>query len=317
MPAVDLNDYFYFVHVVEKRGFSAAARALGMPKSRLSRHIAALEERLDTRLIQRTTRQFHVTELGEVLYQHARAVVDEMENAEAAVRRGKNTLSGNVTLSCSVGIAQFAVKEILPRFLSENPLVTVAQQVTNENIDLVASGVDLSIRGHVGPLPDSTLVQSRLATVEWNLFCSIDYRSRTPSIDAPEDLANHETLALGWQSPRGRWTLQKYSGERVALEIAPRLRSDDMATLKEAAMRGLGVVALPAYTCRNEIRDGALARVLADWHAGIAQLSLVQPSRRGTSPPVQALQRFLVEELAGVIGTPVQDHGWHLPTDGQ
>ena len=90
MTAVDLNDYFYFVHVVEKGGFSAAAKALGLPKSRLSRHIAALEARMDTRLIQRTTRQFNITEIGEVLYQHARALIDEMENAEAAVKRKKD-----------------------------------------------------------------------------------------------------------------------------------------------------------------------------------------------------------------------------------
>jgi len=307
MTAIDLNDYFYFVHVVEKGGFSAAAKALGMPKSRLSRHIAALEERLDTRLIQRTTRQFKVTEIGEVLYQHARSLIDEMENAEAAVKRKKNTLSGNVTLSCSVGVAQFAVKEILARFLSDNPLVTVAQQVTNQNIDLVGSGVDLSIRGHTGPLPDSTLIQQKLAAVEWNLFCATGYQDENGAIDNPIDLAGHHNLALGWQSPKGKWSLQKYSGERVEVNISPRLKSEDMSTLKEAAIHGLGVVALPAYTCRQEVNDGRLQRVLTDWHAGIAQLSLVQPSRRGTSPPVQALQDFLLAELPVFVRTSTGD----------
>ena len=298
MTAVDLNDYFYFVHVVEKGGFSAAAKALGLPKSRLSRHIAALEARMDTRLIQRTTRQFNITEIGEVLYQHARALIDEMENAEAAVKRKKNTLSGHVTLSCSVGVAQFAVKEILARFLSDNPLVTVAQQVTNENIDLVGMGVDLSIRGHTGPLPDSTMVQRKLASVEWNLFSAVDYQDQHGAINSPAELADHQTLTLGWRSPRDKWSLQKYSGERVDVDITPRLKSEDMSTLKEAAVHGLGVVALPAYTCRQEVNDGRLIRVLTDWHAGVAQLSLLQPSRKGTSPSVKALQDFLLSELA-------------------
>jgi DNA-binding transcriptional LysR family regulator len=307
MPAIDLNDYFYFVHVVEKGGFSAAAKALGMPKSRLSRHIAVLEERLDARLIQRTTRQFKVTDIGEVLYTHARAVIDEMENTEAAVARRKNTLSGNVTLSCSVGVAQFAIKELLARFLSDNPRVTVSQQVTNQNIDLVGSGVDLSIRGHIGPLPDSSLVQRKLATVEWHLFSSVDYQDQYGAIDTPDDLEGHETLALGWQSPRGRWSLHKYSGEHVEVDITPRLKSEDMSTIKEAALHGLGVVALPAYTCRQEVDDGRLTRVLKGWHAGVAQLSLVQPSRRVTSPPVRALQDFLLAELAGFVRTSTGD----------
>lgn len=307
MTAIDLNDYFYFVHVVEKGGFSAAAKALGMPKSRLSRHIAALEERLDTRLIQRTTRQFNVTDIGEVLYRHARALIDEMECAEAAVKRKKNTLSGNVTLSCSVGVAQFALKEILARFLSDNPLVTVAQQVTNQNIDLVGSGVDLSIRGHTSPLPDSSLVQRKLAAVEWNLFCAAGYEDQNGHIADPVDLAEHHALALGWQSPKGKWSLQKYSGERIDVDISPRLKSEDMSTLKEAAVHGLGVVALPAYTCRQEIKDGRLERVLPEWHAGVAQLSLVQPSRRGMSPPVQALLDCLLAEFTGSVHTSSED----------
>ena len=301
MTAIDLNDYFYFVHVVEKRGFSAAAQALGMPKSRLSRHIAALEARLDTRLIQRTTRQFNVTDTGEVFYQHARALIDEMESAEAAVARKKNTLSGNVVLSCSVGVAQFAVKDLLARFLTENPRVTVAQQVTNQNIDLVGAGVDLSIRGHTGPLPDSSLVQRKLATVEWHLFCAAGYQDQHGAIDNPADLASHPTLALGWQSPTGQWSLQSYGGEETGVAITPRLKSEDMATLKAAALQGLGLVALPAYTCRQELDDGRLVRVLPDWHAGVAQLSLVQPSQRGTSAAVEALRDCLVTGLAGVV----------------
>ena len=304
MNAIDLNDYFDFVHVVEKRGFSSAAEALGMPKSRLSRHITALERRLDTRLIQRTTRQFNVTEIGELFYRHARALIDEMEAAEAAIERSKNSLSGNVVLSCSVGVAQFAVKQILARFLVDNPLVTVAQQVTNQNIDLVAAGVDLSIRGHVGPLPDSSLIQQKLATVEWNLFCAAGYQEQHGLIDSPEDLGTHNALSLGWQSPRGKWTLQKYSGDRVEVAIIPRLKSEDMSTLKEAAIQGLGVVALPAYTCRQELNDGQLERVLTDWHAGVAQLTLLKPSRTGMSPPVEALSAFLAAELADFVSSP-------------
>ncbi|GJM08378.1 MAG: LysR family transcriptional regulator [Lysobacteraceae bacterium] len=309
MPKPDLNDYFYFVHVIEKKGFSAASEALGLPKSRLSRHIRQLEERMDARLIHRTTRQFNVTELGEAFYAHARAVVDEMEKAENAVRRKKNLLSGNATISCSVGVAQFALKELIARFLVENPLVTVSQQVTNQTVDMVASGVDLAIRGHSKALPDSSLIQRPLAQVEWQLFSASDYQDQHATLVDPSDIDNHQTLALGWQSPRGKWVLEGPSGEKRVVEITPRLKSDDMSTLKHAAASRAGIVALPAYTCREELKRGQLRRVLSKWHAGTAQLSLVSPTRKGQPQAVVALQTFLLAEFADIVATPVDLNG--------
>lgn len=304
MSSIDLNDYYYFVHVVEKGGFTRAAEALGIPKSRLSRHIVQLEERLDTILIQRTTRQSRITELGEVFYQHARAAIDQVELAEASLARRRNVLSGNVTLSCSVGVAQFALKELVARFLKHNPQVTVLQQVTNQNVDLVGAGVDMSIRGHTEALPDSTLIQRPLASVDWHLFASPDYTQNEGPIATPSDLANQQTLSLGWQTPGDRWQLEHTSGTRAEQQISPRLKSEDMATLKAAATAGLGIVALPAYTCRNELASGQLVRVLPEWHTGRAILSLVMPRRSGYTAPVEALRQFLQAELSDIVAMP-------------
>jgi len=304
MTFIDVNDYFYFVHVVEKGGFTRASESLGIPKSRLSRHIAQLEARLDTILIQRTTRQSKLTELGEAFYQRARAVVDQVEFTEAELKRKKNTLQGSVTLSCSVGVAQFALKELIARFMTDNPQVSVLQQVTNQNIDLIATGVDMSIRGHTDPLPDSTLIPRLLAVVEWNLFTSPNYLANEKPIVAPTDLTNHQTLSLGWQAPGGRWRLEHKTGAKEEMQIEPRLKSEDMATLKEAASEGLGIVALPAYTCRDKLASGQLVKVLPEWHAGQANLSLIMPRRSGFAAPVVALQEFLQAELADFVATP-------------
>ncbi len=259
---------------------------------------------MGARLIQRTTRQFNVTELGETFYAHARLVVDEMENAENAVRRKKNRLSGNVTISCSVGVAQFATRELIARFLAENPLVTVSQQVTNQNVDLVASGVDLAIRGHSAALPDSSLIQRPLAQVEWQLFAANDYEDQHGTLGDPSDVDHHQTLALGWQSPHGAWALETQSGERRTVRITPRLKSDDMSTLKCAAAGRAGLVSLPAYTCREELERRQLRRVLSTWHAGAPQLSLVAPTRKGQPQAVIAMQDFLLTEFANVVATP-------------
>jgi len=299
---IDLNDYYYFVHVVEKQGFSPAAKALNMPKSRLSRHVSKLEERLDIKLIQRTSRQFNVTETGQIFYQHARALLDEMDAAEAAIQSRKTSLSGRVTVSCSVGIAQFALKQLVAQFLIEHPKVELIQQVTNQNVDLVSSGMDMAIRGHTETLPDSSIIQRSLATVSWHLFASPAYLSKTGTPKTPYDLFKRQSLKVGWQPAAGHWTLHNSEGLKTTVPFSPQLCSDDMSTLKNAAVEGLGIVSLPAYTCRKEITDGLLIRVLPDWISEKAQLSLLMPSRKGQSPSARAFGEYLLNNLNDKIG---------------
>ncbi|MEL6216357.1 MAG: substrate binding domain-containing protein, partial [Pseudomonadota bacterium] len=174
--------------------------------------------------------------------------------------------------------------------------------VTNQTVDMISAGVDLAIRGHVGALPDSTLIQRPLAEVEWQLFAATHYiDAQCTVLTEPADINNHPTLALGWQSPRGRWALENSRGEIVNVKIAPRLQSDDMSTLKHAALCGAGIVALPSYTCQNELKRGRLQRVLPMWHAGTAGLSLVTPNRKGHPQSVLALQRYLLDRFAETV----------------
>ncbi|MBE1300165.1 MAG: LysR family transcriptional regulator [Alteromonadaceae bacterium] len=299
---IDLNDYYYFVHVVEKRGFTPAAQALNMPKSRLSRHVAKLEERLETKLIQRTSRQFNVTESGKLFYQHARALLDEMEAAEAAIQSQKSALNGRVNISCSVGIAQFAIKDLLIDFLVKHPKIEVMQQVTNQNIDLISSGIDLAIRGHLDTLPDSSIIQRHLTTVSWQLFASPAYLAQSVVPESPYDLFKKKSLKVGWQPATSHWTLENTEGLKTTVPINPQYCSDDMGTLKQAAIEGLGIVSLPAYVCRQEIDTGALVRVLPDWVSGKAQLSLMMPSRKGQPISVRVLADYLLENLDEKIG---------------
>ncbi|MEP0357435.1 LysR substrate-binding domain-containing protein [Paraglaciecola sp.] len=294
---IDLNDYYYFVHVVEKQGFTPAANALNMPKSRLSRHVSKLEERLDIKLIQRTSRQFNVTETGLVFYQHARSVLDEMEAAEAAIESRKSTLSGHVSISCSLGIAYYAIKDLVTSFLQEHPSVEISQQVTNENIDLVAAGIDLAVRGHKESLPDSSIVQRSLSTFSWHLFASPAYLTKAGEPKTPQELLNRQSLKLGWHPISGKWVLQNKEGVKTTVLHSPQLCSDDMGTLKAAACEHLGIVSLPAYTCRQEIDNGTLVRVLPDWISGKAQLSLLMPSRRTQSPSAKALGEYLLDKV--------------------
>jgi len=299
---IDLNDYYYFVHVVEKQGFTPAARALNMPKSRLSRHVSKLEERLDIKLIQRTSRQFNVTETGQIFYQHARAVLNEMDAAEAAVLSRKTSLSGRVSISCSLGVAHFAIQDLLVDFLREHPKVELVQQVTNQNVDLVSAGIDMAIRGHTEALPDSSIIQRSLSTFSWYLFASPDYLAKTGNPKTPYDLFKRASLKVGWQPSAGHWVLESNAGIKTTVPISPQLCSDDMSTLKQASMAGLGIVSLPAYTCRREIENGSLQRVLPNWVSGKAQLSLLMPSRIAQSPSSKALGEYLIEQVHSHTG---------------
>lgn len=298
---MDMNGYYFFVHVVEKKGFAPAGRALNIPKSRLSRHISQLEEHLSVRLIQRTSRQFKVTDAGEAFYQHARKAVDEIEAANAAVEQNTQSLSGKVRLSCSVGMAQFALCQLVTGFLKLHPKVEIIQQVTNQSVDLIESGVDMAIRAHAAPLPDSTLIQRRLASVDWGLFASPSYLEQAGIPMAPEELDQHAGLKLGWQPEVGQWLLQSADGSTFSTTYQPRLCSEDMVTLKQAASTGLGIVGLPLYTCRDELRANRLVRVLPDWTAGNAEISLLMPSRQGVPPAVSSFASYLRDQLPQIV----------------
>lgn len=298
---MDLNDAFYFVQVVEKGGFSAAARFLNIPKSRLSRRVRLLEDDLGVRLLQRTSRIVTTTEIGEEYYRHARDALVRFETAETAVRRRTNTIGGTVTVSCSVGMAQFGLDQILPRFLQENPGVTVVQRVSNQMEDLIKSGIDVAIRGHMDTLPDSSLIQVRLARVEWHLFGSPDYLTNLGSVKDPAKLANHPAMVLGRPREIHQWLLTDEGGQTASVPCTVRFASDDMSTLKNAAAASLGLVTLPSYVCRPEVEAGTLVRALPGWTAGTPQISLLLPTKRGMLPAVEAFLDFLKYALPKVL----------------
>ncbi len=298
---MDLNDAFYFVQVVEKGGFSAAARFLNIPKSRLSRRVRMLEDDLGVRLLQRTSRIVTTTEIGEEYYRHAREALVRFETAETAVRRRTNTIGGTVTVSCSVGMAQFGLDQILPQFLQDNPGVTVVQRASNQMEDLIKGGIDVAIRGHMETLPDSSLIQVRLTRVEWHLFGSPEYVDALGRVDEPAALADQTALVLGRPRETHQWLLTDERGQTASVPCNVRFASDDMSTLKNAAEMSLGLVALPSYVCRSEFEAGTLVRVLPNWTAGRPQISLLIPTRRGMLPAVEAFLDCLKLDLPAVL----------------
>ena len=294
---LDLNDFYYFVQVVDRGGFTAAGRTLRMPKSTLSHRIQQLETGLGVRLLNRTSRRFGMTDAGVDFYRHAVGVLQQAERAEDVMRERLSEPTGVVRFTTGVATAQFAMKEIICDFILRHPKVDLVQHVTDQQVDLIGENYDVAIRAHSAPLPDSTLVQRTLAPAPWFLFAGAAYLETHGAPNHPTDLADRPSLFMMRDKVTPAWRLSHEDGREVTLSLRPRLLSDDMVALKHAAQRGLGVVALPAYVCREELRSGALTRILPDWRAGFGTISALIPYRHGLLPSVRAFVDHLAVEF--------------------
>src|SRR3954462_12241203 len=185
----DLNDMLYFAEVVDRGGFAAAGRALGLPKSKLSRRVAELESRLGVRLLQRTTRKLSLTEAGELYHRHAVAMREEAEAAEEAVAMVQNEPRGTVRVMCPITLAQTTIGPLLPRFLKEHPLVRVEMQLTNRVVDLVKEGVDVALRVRPTLEDSGSLVVKKLAESQSLVVASPSLLEQHGKPASVEDLA--------------------------------------------------------------------------------------------------------------------------------
>lgn len=293
---LDLNDLAWFVQVVDHEGFAAAGRALDQPKSKLSRRIAQLEERLGVRLIHRTTRQFVVTEVGQTFYQHCKAMLIEAEAAQQAVETLRSEPRGSVKLTCPVTLLHAHVGPMLARFMLRYPGVNVQLEATNRRVDVVGEGIDVAIRVRPRPFDDSDLVMRVLADRGQRLVASPACIARMGRPQAPSQLSTWPGLSLDAGKHQHKWQLSGPEGARAEVYFTPRMVTTDMLALREAAIACVGVVQLPLLMVRDQLAAGTLEVVLDAWQPQREVIHAVFASRRGLLPSVRALVDFLSEE---------------------
>jgi len=294
----DLNDLIYFAEVVDRGGFAAAGRSLGLPKSRISRRVAELEVRLGVRLLQRTTRKLSLTAVGEQFHRHCVAMREDALAAEDAVAQARNAPRGTIRVACPVTLAQTTLGPILPRFLERYPLVNVDMRVSNRAVDLVEEGFDVALR--VRPTLDDSgsLVIKNFGTTHTLLVASPDLLARQGRPTQPAELQKLDTVAMNAAAGRCTWLLDGPDGGSFTLQHTPRYLADDLLTLKFAVLGGTGMAGLPDYLCANELRAGQLELVLPGWAPKPGIFHAVFPSRRGLIPAVRAFLDFLDSALA-------------------
>jgi DNA-binding transcriptional LysR family regulator len=296
---LDLKDVYFFVQVVDRGGFTSAGEVLRLPKSTLSHRVKELEASLGVRLINRTSRQFAMTEVGQEFYQYAMNLLRSAEVAEEAMRQRLAEPSGVIRVTTAAEIAQFALRHVLPTFLSENPKVKIVETATDRLVDIVGEGFDLAIRGHTGQLQDSNLIQHPLAKAPWYLFAGPDYLERMSVPAEPEDLMTHSLIGMVSKGPL-QWHLQGPDKRTVTVPIDPRFQSNSLISLKEAACANIGIAALPGYICQTELKAGALRQILPQWIAADARITALIPYRIGLLPAVRTMVDYLAEVLPKV-----------------
>lgn len=290
----DLNDYAYFAQVVAHGGFAAAGRALREPKSKLSRRIAALEARLGARLIERSSRRFRVTDVGQAFYERCRAMLAEAEQASALIAQAQAEPHGRVRFSCPTGLVEI-LSQILPAYLARYPRVRLQLVATDRAVDLIEERIDLALRVRVALTSDAALTMRTLGSSARILVASPSMASRIGS--DPTMLDSLPTLGTSDESDEVEWLLEHEAGATHRLRHQPRMGCGDFMAVRAAASEGLGVALLPDHICTIALREGRLVRVLPQWRAQIGIVHLVFTTRRGLPPAV----RVLIDHLAATF----------------
>ncbi len=292
----DLNDLNFFAAVVTHGGFSAAARALAIPKSRISRRVSALEAQLGVRLLERSTRRFSVTDIGHDVYRHARAALAEAEAIEEVAMRLKAEPQGLVRVSCPPG-GDRLIATALPKFLARHPRLRIQVIVSNRRIDLIEEGIDVAIRVREKFDTDADLQLKIIGRTGSVLVASPAFLAANAQPVVPADLASLPTLSQTERPGIDRWTLIDAHNNQQVVVHEPRLAASDFTILRQAAIDGVGVAFLPELSMRLALAEGRLKRILPDWIGPEGFLHLVFTSRRGLLPGVRAFIDFAAEAL--------------------
>jgi DNA-binding transcriptional LysR family regulator len=296
-PVRDLNDLYFFAKVADHGSYTAAAKALGLQTSKLSRRIAALEVELGVRLINRTTRRLSLTEAGKTFHHHCLASLEEAQAAKDAMNQILASPQGLVRISCPTGLLHAGVADILTRFLARHPDVSVALDATNRRVDVIEEGLDIAVRVRKAPLEDSDLAMRNYGPDEVILVASPSLIASRGEPKSLEELARIPTLSMTGADGRATWLFTDEDGEPAEFLHSPRLCTDDLSTLRYSALQGIGAALVPHLLVANDLKDGTLVRLLPSLKGHIGIVHAVFPSRRGMLPAVRALLDSLAETV--------------------
>ena len=292
----DLNDLYFFASVVQYGGFSAAARTIGVEKTRLSRRIAALEKRLGVRLLQRTTRALSLTEAGQRFYDRCLATVEGAQAAFDSVAELRREPAGLVRLSSPVLLTQRCLAHTLPGYMAKHPKVSVFVEPTDRTVNVIEERFDIVIRAKPVIEDVAGLVAKTLGKSQRVIVVSRNFLDQYGRPETPADLPKFNTVASTDEMFDGgaRWTLTNLDNRTQQIALKPRLVTSDLRVRLQAAVRGIGMALLPEQVVVSPLREGLVERVLPEWSGAKNILHLVYPTPRGMLPSVRSLIDYLL-----------------------
>jgi DNA-binding transcriptional LysR family regulator len=287
----DLNALVVFAKVVEAKSFSEAARRLGMPVSTVSRRVADLEDQLGARLLDRSTRNLRLTDLGSEVLEHAQRSAEASEAVAGIVSDRMANVSGKLRLSAPPSISDTLLSPLVTAFQASYPNVRVQILIAERFVDHINDGVDIAFR--LGALKDSSLVSRRILTYRHQLVASPDYLKDREPPQAPRDLLDHRLIAFSYWRPENRWTFVHVNGEdEETLTFQPHLSMNDFAGLTPVLLGGGGIGDLPPIVQPGLLRDGRLVEVMPQWRFRTQDLSLVHLGNRNMPRPIRLFKEF-------------------------
>jgi DNA-binding transcriptional LysR family regulator len=297
---MDLNHVAVFARVVELESFTAAAKQLGLPKSSVSRTVTRLEDELGVRLLQRTTRTLHLTEVGRAYYERARGALSALDEAASAATNSSAEPRGTVRMTAPPDMGIMNLVDIVARFARKYPLVHIDISLSSRFVDLVAEGFDLALRA--GKMADSSLVARKIGSDALGIYASANYLRRRGRPKTLADLADHDCVLFHGTNGKSEWHLTGPQGEERVTVRGP-LNTDEMSFLQQAVTAGMGIALLPNVGVRLAAASGVVplpVRLLPEYSAGGGSLNVVSPSARLPSAAVVAFRDFLVAELTAL-----------------
>ncbi|CAI0762587.1 LysR family transcriptional regulator [Serratia quinivorans] len=297
----DLNDLYYFAQVAQYGGFSAASRALDIPKSKLSARVLALENRLGVLLFQRTTRRVKLTETGSLLLRHAQIAINEAEIAQELIDQSRAEPSGLVRVSWPKLAADVLLSPCLPTFMAENPGIQVQLLANDNRFDPVTDKIDVALRLRQRKDMSEGMIARELGQSVRILVASPQYLAQHPPLTDPQQLSTHDLLTLVDVGEQQTWDLEGPEGEKRSVRVRPRLMCSEWGIVRSALYQHLGIALLPDITCHQALLQGELVRVLPQWACAPLIMHAVFPTRRGMLPSVRALVDFLAIQVPPLL----------------
>lgn len=309
---IEIRDLQAFAKIVELESLTRAGRALGVPKSTISRRMTRLEDHLGAQLVRRNTHKVTLTEQGILFYEYCQRCLGLIRDGETAIQNQKRNPHGLLRIVVPHELDRSLLGPLMTDYLNLYPDVRLVSVVSNDQIALLREGFDVAIVVGALPIAESTFTTTKLGDAEYGLYAAPTYAERKGMPQSRVDLTRFDLLAWGESDMRAVWRLQREDDE-ISVEFKPRLVCNDLMLLRQAVLSGLGIAALPSFICKHDLAMGAMIEILPEWRAASTRFSAVFPSHRTIPPHVRALIDFLVGRLRPSFSWDVQAPGPGAP----